>query len=60
MGGAGPGDPLTPGYPSVDGIYRNPKNQSGLPKIPATAMSYGDVKEILRRIKGNICHATNP
>ena len=52
MGEKGPGDPLTPGYPAVDGIYRLALNQSGLPTIPATAMSYGDAKEVLRRMKG--------
>lgn len=52
IGRQGPGDPLTPGFPSVDGIYRNPLNKSGLPTIPAMAMSYGDAKEILRRMKG--------
>ena len=55
MGKQGPGDPLTPGFPSVDGIYRNPLNKSGLPTIPAMAMSYGDAKEILRRMKGKKC-----
>ena len=55
MGKQGPGDPLTPGFPSVDGIYRNPINKSGLPTIPAVAMSYGDAKEILRRMKGKNC-----
>ena len=48
----GPGDPLTPGYPSVDGIYRQPLNESGLPTVPAFALSYGDAQEILRRMKG--------
>ena len=48
----GPGDPLTPGFPSVDGIYRQPLNESGLPPIPAFALSYGDAKEILNRMKG--------
>ena len=52
LGKQGPGDPLTPGFPSVDGIYRKPLNQSGLPTIPAMALSYGDAKEILRRMKG--------
>ena len=57
MGGKGPGDPLTPGYPAVDGIYRLPLNHSGLPTIPANAMSYGDAKEILRLMKGKF-HTT--
>lgn len=52
MGATGPGDPLTPGFPSIDGIYRQPLNESGLPTIPAFALSYGDAQEILRRMKG--------
>lgn len=52
MGATGPGDPLTPGFPSVDGIYRQPLNESGLPKIPAFELSYKDAEEILRRMKG--------
>lgn len=52
MGGTGPGDPLTPGFPSSDGIYRQPLNESGLPTIPAFELSYGDAEEILRRMKG--------
>lgn len=52
MGETGPGDPLTPGFPSVDGIYRQPLNESGLPKIPAFELSYKDAEEILRRMKG--------
>ena len=52
MGEKGPGDPLTPGFPAVEGIYRQSLNQSGLPTIPSMAMSYGDANEILRRMKG--------
>ena len=52
MGEKGPGDPLTPGFPAVDGIHRQPLNQSGLPTIPFMAMSFGDAKEILGRMKG--------
>ena len=56
---AGPGDPLTPGFPSVDGIYRQPLNDSGLPTIPAFALSYGDAQEILRRMKGEYIPAVS-
>ena len=52
MGKTGPGDPLTPGFPSIDGIYRQPINDSGLPTIPAFGLSYGDAQEILHRMKG--------
>ena len=52
MGATGPGDPLTPGFPSIDGIYRQPLNESGLPRVPAFELSYGDAQEILRRMKG--------
>ena len=52
MGATGPGDPLTPGFPSIDGIYRQPLNESGVPTIPAFELSYGDAQEIIRRMKG--------
>ena len=48
----GPGDPLTPGFPSVDGIYREALNGSDSLPIPAMVLSYGDAQEILRRMKG--------
>ncbi|EDO34357.1 predicted protein [Nematostella vectensis] len=55
-GGAGlgswPGDPLTTGYPAVDGIYRMPVSKLGQPKIPSYGLSYGDALKILKRMKG--------
>lgn len=48
----GLGDPLTPGFPSVDGIYREVLNNNGSSPIPAIVLSYGDAQEILRRMKG--------
>lgn len=49
------GDPLTPGRPSLPGIYRNPRNDSQLPKIPAHPMSYGDAVHFLSKMQGNVC-----
>ena len=48
----GRGDPLTPGLPSVDGIFRIPEDKAVLPTIPATPMPYGDVVEILKIMRG--------
>ena len=49
-----PGDVLTPGYPSIDGIYRIPLNEVKNPGIPAHDISYEDAYEILRRLKGSL------
>lgn len=46
------GDPLTPGLPSIDGMYRRPYNESHLPKVPAHVISYGDALELLGRLAG--------
>ena len=48
----GVGDPLTPGSPSIPGIYRRPENASELPKIPAHPMSYGDAIHFLSKMQG--------
>ena len=48
----GLGDPLTPGLPSLDGVFRVTEDKVNLPKIPAVAMPYGDVVELLNRMKG--------
>ncbi|XP_001633754.2 N-acetylated-alpha-linked acidic dipeptidase 2 isoform X1 [Nematostella vectensis] len=50
--GSGPGDARTPGYPSVDGIYRIPLTKLKKPKIPAYGLSYKDALQILKRMKG--------
>ena len=47
------GDPLTPGLPSVDGVFRIARDDAGLPQIPATPMSYGDAEEVLKIMKGH-------
>lgn len=46
------GDRLTPGLPATKGIFRKPYNESRLPDIPAQPISYGQAKELLRRMKG--------
>ena len=48
------GDPLTPGLPSVDGVFRIPQEKAYLPKIPATPMPYGDVENILKLMEGEV------
>ncbi|KAK3726288.1 hypothetical protein QZH41_012711 [Actinostola sp. cb2023] len=49
---SGVGDPLTPGVPSIPGIYRIPVNASGMPNIPAHPMSYGDAIHFLSQMQG--------
>ena len=51
---ANEGDPLTPGIPSLDGMYRLPYNESRLPGIPAQPISYGSAMELLRRLGGTV------
>ena len=48
-----PGDPLTPGWASVEGARRIPMAEAvSLPKIMAVAMSWRDAKPILERMDG--------
>lgn len=47
-----PGDPLTPGLPSVEGVFRIPEEKAGLPKIPAVPMPYGDAVRLFKRMEG--------
>ncbi|XP_028397182.1 glutamate carboxypeptidase 2-like [Dendronephthya gigantea] len=49
----GRGDPLTPGLPSVEGVFRIPEEKAGLPKIPATPMPYGDAIKVLEIMEGD-------
>ena len=49
----GAGDPLTPGLPSLDGIYRIQQKDSELPTIPAHPISYGDAIHFLSNMTGN-------
>jgi N-acetylated-alpha-linked acidic dipeptidase len=47
-----PGDILTPGYPSIDGIYRSPLENIPKSKTPAHEISYDDALDIFSRLKG--------
>src|ERR1017187_3323390 len=48
-----PGDPLTPGWASVEGAKRIPMEEAvSLPKIMAVAMSWRDAKPLLARMDG--------
>lgn len=47
------GDPLTPMFPSIDGIYRLNRNETNtLPRIPAQVITYNDGVEFLKRLGG--------
>jgi N-acetylated-alpha-linked acidic dipeptidase len=48
-----PGDPLTPGAPSVPGTRRlDPSQATDLAKIPSAPISYGDAEPLLRALSG--------
>jgi N-acetylated-alpha-linked acidic dipeptidase len=48
-----PGDPLTPGAPSVPGTQRlAPADAGNLPRIPTTPISYGDAQPLLEGLGG--------
>ena len=48
-----PGDPLTPGWPSVEGAKRiKPEESRSVPRIPAVPMSWRDAKPILEKLGG--------
>ncbi|XP_063880659.1 putative N-acetylated-alpha-linked acidic dipeptidase isoform X1 [Scylla paramamosain] len=46
------GDPTTPGYPSLDGVYRLPEEQTDTPRIPAHTVSYNDALKLLINMGG--------
>lgn len=46
------GDPITPGLPSIDGVFRISPDEANLPQIPATPMPYGDAKKIMEIMAG--------
>jgi hypothetical protein len=46
------GDPITPGLPSIDGVYRISPDDANLPEIPAAPMPYGDAVEIMKIMEG--------
>ncbi|XP_069615346.1 N-acetylated-alpha-linked acidic dipeptidase 2 isoform X1 [Ranitomeya imitator] len=49
----GAGDPLTPGYPAKDFMYRYEADEGvGLPSIPVHPIGYHDAAQILRLIGG--------
>ena len=50
-----PGDPLTPGWASVDGARRIPVEEAvSVPKIMAVAMSWHDAKPLLEHLDGPV------
>ena len=46
------GDPITPGLPSIDGVFRISPEEADLPQIPATPIPYGDAKQIMEIMAG--------
>lgn len=49
------GDPLSLGWPSVDGAYRWKENETAdnvFPKVPCQPISYGDAKHIVEKLGG--------
>jgi N-acetylated-alpha-linked acidic dipeptidase len=50
-----PGDPLTPGKPSIPGVPRLKMEEiTGLPRIPVQPISYGDAKRLLEPLRGPV------
>lgn len=48
-----PGDPLTPGYPAVEGAHQVALEEAkNLPKIPTVPLSYKDAEPILKHLRG--------
>ncbi|XP_078349184.1 putative N-acetylated-alpha-linked acidic dipeptidase isoform X2 [Oculina patagonica] len=47
------GDPLTPGYPARDDIYRMPQDKLNLPSIPVYPVSYEDAAHFLKLLTVN-------
>lgn len=48
-----PGDPLTPGEPSKEGVQRlDPEEAGSLPTIPTTPLSYGQARHLLNALEG--------
>ncbi len=48
-----PGDPSTPGYPSIEGAERLTRDEmKGVPQIPSLPISYGEAEKILRHLGG--------
>src|SRR5438128_7955326 len=50
-----PGDPLTPGWPSVAGARRIPETESRiLPRIPSLPLSFRDARVVLEALEGPV------
>jgi N-acetylated-alpha-linked acidic dipeptidase len=50
-----PGDPLTPGKPSIPGVPRLKMEEvTGIPKIPVQPISYGDASRLLEPLRGPV------
>ncbi|HEY9284390.1 MAG TPA: M28 family metallopeptidase [Pyrinomonadaceae bacterium] len=50
-----PGDPLTPGTPSIAGTPRLSREQAtNLPRIPVQPVSYGDARKLLAPLRGPV------
>jgi N-acetylated-alpha-linked acidic dipeptidase len=50
-----PGDPLTPGAPSIKGTPRLTREQAtNLPRIPVQPISYGDARKLLAPLRGPV------
>ncbi len=45
------GDPETPGWPSLPGVFRIPREELAVPNIPAQPIGYDDALEILSRLE---------
>ncbi|KAG1656999.1 N-acetylated-alpha-linked acidic dipeptidase 2 [Nymphon striatum] len=48
----GNGDPSTPGYPTIDGVYRIPEDEYTIPSIPVQPIGYSDAMEFLKIMAG--------
>ncbi|KAG1683673.1 N-acetylated-alpha-linked acidic dipeptidase 2 [Nymphon striatum] len=46
------GDPSTPGYPTIDGVYRIPEDEYPIPTIPVQPIGYSDAMEFLKIMAG--------
>lgn len=50
------GDPLTPEFPSIDGVWRIPISEANLPSIPVQPIGYDDAQKLMKyaaRLDGN-------
>ncbi|XP_038074787.1 N-acetylated-alpha-linked acidic dipeptidase 2-like [Patiria miniata] len=46
------GDPLTPGYPSLDSAFREDESSIDMPSIPVQPIGYDDAKKLLDELEG--------